>query len=104
MEGGDWMTREARRQYQRAWAQARHRQEEWAFEPYTWWRVWFESGVTAHRGAHAHLYCMTRVDPLEAWGPHNSIIVSRRQLFHKLSRNLHRREQIEWSWSDAVHI
>lgn len=104
MVDGDWMTPEAQRQYQRAQCQARHRREEWAFEPYTWWRVWFESGVTPHRGSQAHAYCMTRVDPLEAWGPHNSIIVSRRQLFRKLWRRTHLGQPIEWSWQDAVHI
>lgn len=70
--------------YARSASQARFRGEEWAFTQDTWYKVWQDSGVIAHMGRGVHQYCMTRVDNLEAWGPHNVIIIPRRMHFRKM--------------------
>jgi len=69
--------------YARARCQAKYRREEWAFTPETWYRTWVNSGVMKHRMRQPHGYCMARMDKLEAWGPHNCIIVSRRKQLRK---------------------
>lgn len=64
--------------YARARCQARYRREEWAFTEETWMRMWRNSGVMQYRMSRIQGYCMARMDKLEAWGPHNCVIVSRR--------------------------
>jgi len=67
------------KRYSKARAQAKFRKEEWAFDQHTWLKMWMDSGVAEHRGSLIQGYCMVRKDPIEAWGPHNCIIVPRRQ-------------------------
>lgn len=74
---------DARRTYSRAKASAVFRREEWAFTCDTWYEMWQTSGFWEHRGREPHHYCMVRLDPIEAWGPHNCIIVTRRQFMKK---------------------
>lgn len=74
----DW-----RRKYSRAKAQAKFRNEEWAFTAESWYALWADSDLIQHRGKQNHNYCMVRKDNIEAWGPHNCILVSRRQYFRK---------------------
>lgn len=69
--------------YSNAKAQAKFQKQEWAFELETWYQMWEDSGVKEHRGNKPHQYCMVRKDPIEAWGPHNSIIISRRKGLQK---------------------
>lgn len=69
--------------YARARCQAKFRREEWAFTPETWMRMWRNSGVMQYRMTQAHGYCMARMDKLEAWGPHNCVIVPRRTQLKK---------------------
>ena len=69
--------------YSVAKAQAKFQKQEWAFELETWYKLWEDSGVKEHRGNKPHQYCMVRKDPIEAWGPHNSIIISRRKGLQK---------------------
>ena len=69
--------------YARSKAQAKYRQDEWAFTPESWYAVWCDSGVIEHMGRSVHQYCMVRVDDTEAWGPHNTIIIPRRMHFKK---------------------
>ena len=91
--------------YARAKAQAKSRREDWAFTPETWYRHWKLSGVMQHRMRKIQGYCMVRVDRLEAWGPHNCIIVNRRQtLLKNLDRGPTRRkiDPVEWSEQDDV--
>tara|TARA_Y100000592_G_scaffold95648_1_gene162634 strand:- start:149 stop:517 length:369 start_codon:yes stop_codon:yes gene_type:complete len=71
-------------QYARAICQARYRKEEWAFTPQTWLRQWQNSGVLKHRHGKVFGYVMCRVDPTEAWGPHNCVIVTRRQQLNSI--------------------
>lgn len=66
------------RKYSVAKAQAKKRREEWAFTLESWYGMWEDSGVKEHRGNKPHQYVMVRKDEIEAWGPHNCIIVSRR--------------------------
>lgn len=73
-----------RKKYSRAKAQAKFRKDEWAFTVDTWYKMWLESGVIEHRGKEPHQYCMVRLDPIEAWGPHNCIIVPRRMHLKKV--------------------
>ena len=74
---------EIRRVYSCAKAQAKFHKQEWAFSIETWWKFWEESGLWEHRGTKIHQFSMVRLDPIEAWGPHNCIIVSRRMLLKK---------------------
>ena len=79
--------------YARAKSQAKFRREEWAFTPETWYRSWTNSGVMQHRHRLPHGYCMARVDKLEAWGPHNCVIVKRREQLRKtLNWGKHKRK------------
>lgn len=71
------------RKYSMAKAQAVALGQEWAFELETWYDMWEASGVKEHRGPRIHQYCMVRKDPIEAWGPHNCIIVARRTHMRK---------------------
>lgn len=66
------------KKYSVARAQAKFQRQEWAFELETWYNMWEQSGVKEHRGRKPHQYVMVRKDPIEAWGPHNCIIVSQR--------------------------
>jgi hypothetical protein len=67
--------------YARARCQARHRREEWAFTPESWYKCWCDSGLMDLRDRKRSGYVMVRVDRIEAWGPHNCRIISRlRQL------------------------
>lgn len=71
------------KRYSRMSAQARFRNEEWAFTVDEWYKIWCDSGVKEHMGRALHQYCMTRVDATEAWGSHNCLIVTRRMHFAK---------------------
>lgn len=85
------------RKYSRAMAQAKHRNEEWAFTPESWYKLWCDSGVKEHSGREPHQYCMVRKDIIEAWGPHNCIIVTRRKHLSKLSyESMHQYERVDW--------
>jgi len=70
--------------YSRAKAQAAYFKQEWAFTPENWYKIWCDSGVMEHLGRLPHQYCMVRIDNIEAWGPHNIIIIPRRMHFKKL--------------------
>lgn len=72
-----------RRKYSNTRAQARMRNEEWAFTLESWLEMWTASNVYEHRGNKPHQYCMVRLDTIEAWGPHNCVIVPRRTLLKK---------------------
>ena len=76
--GLDW-----NRKYSMAKAQARFRNEEWAFDAASWYNVWEISGVKEHQGRQPHQYCMVRKDIIEAWGPTNCIIIQRRMHLKK---------------------
>ena len=69
--------------YSRQKAQAKFRKEEWAFTYETWYDLWVKSGKIEHMGSKPHQYCMVRLDEIEAWGPHNCIIITRRQHLKK---------------------
>lgn len=69
--------------YSRAKALAKYNRQEWAFTIDTWWDMWQDGDLWQHRGREPHQYCMVRLDPIEAWGPHNCIIVARRQFMKK---------------------
>lgn len=71
------------KKYSYAKSQAKHRNQEWAFTDETWYEVWEQSGVKEHMGRQPHQYCMVRKDDIEAWGPHNCIIVPRRMHLKK---------------------
>lgn len=92
-----WQKRYENQMYQAIW-----RGEEWAFDPESWWWVWCQSGVIVHRSRRVQGYCMVRVDVLEAWGPHNSIIVTRRELFRRLAPMMRGAPAPTWDWCDAV--
>ena len=77
------LEQEWNRKYAMAKAQAKFRKEEWAFDELTWFKMWKDSGHIEHMGRQVHQYCMVRKDPLEAWGPHNCIIIKRRKHFKK---------------------
>lgn len=89
---------EWRRKYSCARSQAIFHKQEWAFTLETWYTQWKESGVMEHRGNKPHQYVMVRVDPIEAWGPHNTIIVSYRLLLkkHAYEKLLKRGPETEW--------
>jgi hypothetical protein len=70
--------------YARARCQAIFRGAFWAFTPDTWYQMWVDSGVMRHKGRKTHQYRMVRMDPIEAYGPHNCIIVSNRMHYRKL--------------------
>jgi hypothetical protein len=70
--------------YARARCQALFRNAYWAFTPDTWYQLWVNSGVMQHKGRKIHQYRMVRMDPIEAYGPHNCIIVSNRMHYRKL--------------------
>jgi len=74
---------EIRLKYSRARSQAKLRNEEWAFTLESWYTMWMESGVFHLRGNKPHHYSMVRIDEIEAWGPHNCIIVSGRTRLRK---------------------
>lgn len=81
--------------YSRAAAQARFYKQEWAFTLETWYDMWDQSGVKEHRGNKPHQYVMVRKDEIEAWGPHNCIIMSRRTHLKKhCYERLHKRQPI----------
>lgn len=83
MENPMGISYEWRRKYSTSRSQARFRQEEWAFTLESWYTMWKESGVMQYRGNRPHQYCMVRIDEIEAWGPHNCIIVSVRNHLKK---------------------
>tara|TARA_R110000868_G_scaffold96433_1_gene265341 strand:- start:1222 stop:1647 length:426 start_codon:yes stop_codon:yes gene_type:complete len=78
------------RRYSVRRCQAKFRREEWAFTPDTYWKMWVESGRADQCGRRPDQYCMVRVDKLEAWGPHNCIIVLRRTQLKKLWQDHYR--------------
>ena len=67
---------------------------EWAFTHESWYKIWQDSGVMQYRGRRVHEYCMVRLDPIEAWGPHNCIIVERRkQMSSIITKNPHTKQK-----------
>ena len=71
--------------------------QEWAFTHETWYKIWQDSGVMQYRGRRVHEYCMVRLDPIEAWGPHNCMIVTRRRWLQKSAyESIHRYPASEW--------
>lgn len=70
--------------YARARCQAIYRNNFWAFTPESWYQMWVDSGVMQHKGRKIHQYRMVRMDPTEAYGPHNCIIVTNRMAYRKL--------------------
>lgn len=69
--------------YSRSKAQAKYHGHEWAFTDESWYEMWLESGKLEHMGTKVHQYCMVRLDEIEAWGPHNCIIITRRSHLKK---------------------
>lgn len=55
---------------------ARYLGQEWAFTHESWYQMWEASGVMHLYGRTMQGYRMVRLDPIEAWGPHNCKIVS----------------------------
>lgn len=91
--------------YARAKAQAKFRREEWAFTEHTWYRHWQNSGVMQHRHREIQGYCMVRLDPIEAWGPHNCIIVPRRrQLLRTLWEGPRKRAIARKPWGEEDDV
>lgn len=88
--------------FQRAKAQAKYRRAEWAFTFEDWYQMWVDSGVMEHRGRAPHQYCMVRLDPIEAWGPHNCIIVPRRLHLKKLMYETMTKDQTSWEKRHGV--
>ena len=79
------------KKYSRSKAQAKFQKHEWAFTLETWYTMWEESGVKEHRGNKPYQYVMVRKDEIEAWGPHNCIVVSRRKhLIKGCLENIHK--------------
>lgn len=72
---------------------ARYLGQEWAFTHETWYHMWQQSGVAHLYGRTRDAYRMVRRDPVEAWGPHNCVIVSGERF---LRRNL------EYMWRHRV--
>ena len=94
-----------RDRYSRAQAQAKYRREEWAFTIDSWVGMWQDSGVAEHMGREPHQYCMVRKDRIEAWGPHNCIIITRRM---KMKRDayvhIHKYEDADWHNGHATYV
>lgn len=90
--------------YARARCQALYRNSFWAFTPHTWYHMWQQSGVMQHKGRKIHQYRMVRMDPIEAYGPHNCIIVSNRMAYRKnMYENLRRGPRTDWQTQHAVN-
>ena len=95
--------KEYARKYSMAKAQAKYRREEWAFTQDTWLDMWQNSGVIEHMGRGIQQYCMVRKDPIEAWGPHNCVIVSRRM--HQKKRGyVSLQNYPDAPWEDKHHV
>lgn len=92
-----------RQKYARAKAQAKFRREEWAFTADTWYNMWLDSGVIEHRGRKPHQYCMVRLDTIEAWGPHNCIIVPRRTHMKKAAYEMLSGDKTDWQRRHGVN-
>ena len=82
--------------YSRARSLAKYRGEYWAFTPETWYDMWVESGVMQYRSNRPEGYCMVLKDPIEAWGPHNCVIIPRRMLFKKFGYEMWEREKAQF--------
>lgn len=94
-----------RDRYSRAQAQAKFRREEWAFSCDSWYKMWQQSGVAEHMGRELHQYCMVRKDTIEAWGPHNCIIVTRRMKFKRDAYvNIHKHYASDWENKHATYV
>jgi|TARA_R110000796_G_scaffold99516_2_gene207646 hypothetical protein len=92
-----------RRKHSISRAQAKLRKEEWAFTFETWFSMWDVSGVKDHRGNKPHQYCMVRLDNIEAWGPHNCIIVGRRMHLKKQAyETMHNFPVMPWETKHGV--
>jgi len=99
----DEETAKWRTHYSRVKAQANFRREEWAFTYESWTHMWDQSGKREHRGRKPHQYCMVRKDPIEAWGPHNCIIVTRRMHLKKQAYEaIHNYEKRDWEDKHSV--
>jgi len=92
-----WNTR-----YARAKALAKFRGEYWNFTPETWFDMWVESGVMQWCSNRAEGYCMVKKDPIEAWGPHNAIIIPRRMLFRKFGYEMFQQEKAQFEDKHGV--
>jgi hypothetical protein len=93
------------KRYSMAKAQAKFRKEEWAFTDVTWYGMWEKSGVKEHFGRQSHQYCMVRKDPIEAWGPHNCVIIPRRMHLKKRAYvEFHNYPDIPWEDRHNVEI
>jgi hypothetical protein len=90
--------------YSRARSQAKYRREEWAFTLESWWEMWQDSGVWEHRGPAPHQYVMVRKDNIEAWGPHNCIIVSRRLQLKKHAYELLHKYGPPTDWDERFDV
>lgn len=90
--------------YSLARAQAKFQKQEWAFELESWYEQWDSSGVKEHRGRKNHQYVMVRKDELEAWGPHNCIIVSRRMQLKKHCYEKMLKTVPETEWEDQHNV
>jgi len=91
------------RKYSRAQSQAKYRKEEWAFTAESWYAMWVNSGKMEYIGKHSHCYCMVRKDEVEAWGPHNCIIVTRRMHLKKVMyENCHNLPKTNWKDEHGV--
>lgn len=71
------------RRYTRKRIYCLHLGQEWAFTHQTWYQMWCESGVMHLAGRGESQYRMVRVDPYEAWGPHNCRIVRGHRLLYR---------------------
>jgi len=89
--------------YSRSKAQAKYMKQEWAFTDETWYALWEQSGVMEHMGSKPHQYCMVRKDEIEAWGPHNCLIISRRMHLKKTAYTaIHRYPNAPWEDKHSV--
>jgi hypothetical protein len=73
-----------RRAYARHHAQARYRNEEWAFTWDIWWRMW--RPMWSLRGRDQTQWCMARRDPDLPWCEDNTLIINRKDWLHEMVR------------------
>ena len=91
------------KKYSYAKSQAKYRNQEWAFTDETWYELWEQSGVMEHMGRQPHQYCMVRKDEIEAWGPHNCIIIPRRMHLKKTAYTaIHHYPNAPWEDKHSV--
>jgi len=94
-----------RNRYSRMKAQAKFRRHEWAWDIDSWYKFWCDSGVKEHMGKLPHQYCMVRIDEIEAWGPHNCLIVARRKFMKKHAfEKIWKNPPADWEPRHAVAV